>query len=429
MFKAIDQNFIEKNNKKFLKDQNKDFEYFQEKLLKLKLNLGLLKKKVFEFNLALPSWGVGTGGTRFARFPGIGEPTNIFEKIEDCAVINDLTGSTSSISPHFPWDNVSDYSELKEHATHYGLNFDLINSNTFQDFSNSKSSYKFGSLTNIKKKIREKAIELNIDCIKKGKILGSKGLTVWLGDGTNFPGQQSFSKSLENYIQSMKVIYKKLPKDWKILIEYKPYEPAFYSTVINDWGTSYICAKELGPKALSLIDLGHHLPNTNIEMIVSRLLDLNKLGGFHFNDSHYGDDDLDTGSINPFRLFLIFSELTNKKNFKNFNKISYMIDQSHNVTDPIESLIQSTDEILNAYIKSLLINSDELSSLQQDNDIIGINNLLKNAFNTDVRSLIKQIRLENNNSIDPINTYRKLNYKKTKSKVRTKKIFSLSGIV
>ena len=294
---------------------------FKNKHQKLNVDLDFLKKKIIDFKLALPSWGVGTGGTRFGRFPGIGEPTNIFEKIEDCAVVNDLTGSNPSISPHFPWDNVDDYKELKEYASKYSLKFDLINSNTFQDFSDSNHSYKFGSLTNSEKRIRDKAIELNIECIKKGKLLGSKGLTVWIGDGTNFPGQQNFSSSLDNYIKSMKIIYSKLPSDWKMLIEYKPYEPAFYSTVINDWGTSYICSKELGKKAMSLIDLGHHLPNTNIEMIVSRLLDLNKLGGFHFNDSHYGDDDLDAGSINPFRLFLIFSELTNKKNIKNFNKI------------------------------------------------------------------------------------------------------------
>jgi L-rhamnose isomerase/sugar isomerase len=429
MFKAVNKNIIEKNNKNFLKNQKKDFEYFQEKASRLNVDLDFLKKKIIDFKLALPSWGVGTGGTRFGRFPGIGEPTNIFEKIEDCAVVNDLTGSNPSISPHFPWDNVDDYKELKEYASKYSLKFDLINSNTFQDFSDSNHSYKFGSLTNSEKRIRDKAIELNIECIKKGKLLGSKGLTVWIGDGTNFPGQQNFSSSLDNYIKSMKIIYSKLPSDWKMLIEYKPYEPAFYSTVINDWGTSYICSKELGKKAMSLIDLGHHLPNTNIEMIVSRLLDLNKLGGFHFNDSHYGDDDLDAGSINPFRLFLIFSELTNKKNIKNFNKISYMIDQSHNVTDPIESLILSTNEILNAYAKSLLIDHEHLKFLQKHNDVIGASCLLKDAFNTDVRSLLKQVRLESYNAIDPIFTYRQLNYKKEKSQTRiNKKIFS-PGIV
>ena len=418
MFEAVTKNRIEENNKNFLDEQAKDYDYFQEKLLRTNNDINLIKKKINNFNLALPSWGLGTGGTRFGRFPGIGDPNNIFQKIEDIAVINDLMGATNSVSPHFPWDNVDDYKELKDYANKFDLKFDLINSNTFQDQTNQEHSYKFGSLTNNSKKIRDKATEFNIECIRKGKLIGSKGLTVWIGDGGNYPGQQNFSKSLNNYMVSMKDIYSNLPDDWKILLEYKPYEPAFYSTVVNDWGTSYICAKELGQKAMCLIDLGHHLPNTNIEMIVSRLIDLKKLGGFHFNDSQYGDDDLDSGSINPHQLFLIFNELTEEKNMENFNKINYMIDQSHNLTDPIESLIQSTNEILVAYAKSLLVDKAKLESLQNDNDIIGASNLLKVAFNTDVYSLLKQIRLENHNAINPIFTYRKLNYKNEKAKER-----------
>ena len=418
MFEAVTKNRIEENNKNFLDEQAKDYDYFQEKLLRTNNDINLIKKKINNFNLALPSWGLGTGGTRFGRFPGIGDPNNIFQKIEDIAVINDLMGATNSVSPHFPWDNVDDYKELKDYANKFDLKFDLINSNTFQDQTNQEHSYKFGSLTNNSKKIRDKATEFNIECIRKGKLIGSKGLTVWIGDGGNYPGQQNFSKSLNNYMVSMKDIYSNLPDDWKILLEYKPYEPAFYSTVVNDWGTSYICAKELGQKAMCLIDLGHHLPNTNIEMIVSRLIDLKKLGGFHFNDSQYGDDDLDSGSINPHQLFLIFNELTEERNIENFNKINYMIDQSHNLTDPIESLIQSTNEILVAYAKSLLVDKAKLESLQNDNDIIGASNLLKVAFNTDVYSLLKQIRLENHNAINPIFTYRKLNYKNEKAKER-----------
>ena len=290
MFEAVTKNRIEENNKSFLDEQARDYDYFQEKLLRTNNDINLIKKKINNFNLALPSWGLGTGGTRFGRFPGIGDPNNIFQKIEDSAVINDLMGATNSVSPHFPWDNVDDYKELKDYANKFDLKFDLVNSNTFQDQTNQEHSYKFGSLTNNSKKIRDKATEFNIECIRKGKLIGSKGLTVWIGDGGNYPGQQNFSKSLNNYMVSMKDIYSNLPDDWKILLEYKPYEPAFYSTVVNDWGTSYICAKELGQKAMCLIDLGHHLPNTNIEMIVSRLIDLKKLGGFHFNDSQYGDD-------------------------------------------------------------------------------------------------------------------------------------------
>ena len=418
MFKAVNKNKIFDSNKKFLNNLNKDYDYFCEKVSRLNIDIKVLKKKISSLNLALPSWGLGTGGTRFGRFPGLGEPRNIFEKIEDCAVVNDLVGITSSVSPHFPWDNVEDYKALKDHATSYGIKFDVVNSNSFQDQINQKYSYKFGSLTNTDNSIRQQAVELNIECIDKGKTLGSKGLTVWIADGGNFPGQQNFSKALSYYIESMQKIYKFLPKDWKILLEHKPYEPSFYSTVINDWGTSYICAKELGEKAMCLVDLGHHLPNTNIEMIVSRLIDLKKLGGFHFNDSKFGDDDLDTGSINPYELFLIFNEMVSAFDQKKISNISYMIDQSHNVTDPIESLIQSSNEIISAYIKSLLVDQKMLTNLQKENDIIGANILLKQAFNIDVSALIKKTRYENNNAIEPIHTYRELNYKKEKSKTR-----------
>ena len=429
MFKAVEKNRIVESNTKFTDNLNRDYEYFLERISRLNINENLLKKKISKFNLALPSWGVGTGGTRFGRFPGIAEPRNIFEKIEDCAVVNDLIGITSSVSPHFPWDNVKNYKKLKDHAANYGLKFDVVNSNTFQDQANHKHSYKFGSLTNSDQSIRQKAVELNIDCINKGITLGSKGLTVWLADGGNFPGQQNFSRTLSWYMDSMQTIYKSLPDDWKILLEHKPYEPAFYSTVINDWGTSYICAKELGEKAMCLVDLGHHLPNTNIEMIVSRLIDLKKLGGFHFNDSKFGDDDLDSGSIDPYELFLIFNELTNASELNKFTNISYMIDQSHNVTDPIESLIQSANEIITAYVKSLLVDQKKLKSLQEKNDVIGASMILKEAYSIDVSAIIKKIRYENHNAIEPINTYRQLNYRQQKSKIRFQNKPSLPGIV
>ena len=429
MFKAVEKNRIVESNTKFTDNLNRDYEYFLERISRLNINENLLKKKISKFNLALPSWGVGTGGTRFGRFPGIAEPRNIFEKIEDCAVVNDLIGITSSVSPHFPWDNVKNYKKLKDHAANYGLKFDVVNSNTFQDQANHKHSYKFGSLTNSDQSIRQQAVELNIDCINKGITLGSKGLTVWLADGGNFPGQQNFSRTLSWYMDSMQTIYKSLPDDWKILLEHKPYEPAFYSTVINDWGSSYICAKELGKKAMCLVDLGHHLPNTNVEMIVSRLIDLKKLGGFHFNDSKFGDDDLDSGSIDPYELFLIFNELTSASELNKFTNISYMIDQSHNVTDPIESLIQSANEIITAYVKSLLVDQKKLKSLQEENDVIGASMILKEAYSIDVSAIIKKIRYENHNAIEPIYTYRQLNYRQQKSKIRFQNKPSLPGII
>ena len=417
----IDKNLIIESNKNFLKDLDKDFDYFIERISRLKIDYNQLKEKISLFTIALPSWGLGSGGTRFAKFRSEGEPRNIFEKIEDCSVVNDLVGITPLVSLHFPWDDVNDLEGLLQHAKNFNLKFDIINSNTFQDFDNNNYSYKFGSLTHSQESIRQKAIELNIDCIKKGITLGAKGLVVWLADGTNFPGQQNFSTNLNRYINSMQKIYSELPDDWIILLEHKPYEPAFYSTVINDWGTSYICSKELGEKAMCLVDLGHHLPNTNIEMIISRLINLNKLGGFHFNDSKYGDDDLDSGSINPYELFLIFNELS-YANSENIKKIHYMIDQTHNITDPIESLIQSSNEIINAYAKSLLIDQAKLKYMQENNDVIGATMILKEAYGIDVSPLIKKIRFEKNNSIEPLINYRELNYKKQKAKIRIKKI-------
>ena len=429
MFKAVDKEIINNHNLKLISDLNSDFDHLRKKLERNKVNINDIKNKIKNFQVAVPTWGVGTGGTRFARFPGIGEPQNIYEKIEDCAVINDLVGITQKVSPHFPWDNVSDFKELKEFSDSFGIGYDVVNSNTFQDQGEDNLSFKYGSLTNADQSVREKAIQVNKEAIEAGMTLGSKGLTVWVGDGGNFPGQISFSKSLERYIESMKKIYSNLPEDWKVYLEHKPYEPAFYSTVISDWGTSYICAKELGEKAMCLVDLGHHLPNTNIEMIVSRLIDLNKLGGFHFNDSKFGDDDLDAGSINPFELFLIFNELTLANKNGKLKEISYMMDQSHNVTDPIESLILSSNEIALCFTKSLLVDYDLLNELQDANDTIGAMQLLKTAFNTDVNPIVSMARYENSNAIDPISIYRSLNYKQNKSKVRTSSKGSSSGIV
>ena len=429
MFKAVKKETISENNQSIKSSLDFDFEYLEKKLNKDHVDIRLILDQVKKFQVAVPTWGVGTGGTRFARFPGIGEPQNIYDKIEDCAVINDLIGFTNKVSPHFPWDNVDDFSELKEFADGYGIGFDVVNSNTFQDPADGKETFKYGSLTNSSSLVRDKAIEVNTKSIENGKALGSKGLTVWIGDGGNFPGQMSFSKSLERYIDSMKKIYAYLPEDWTVLLEHKPYEPAFYSTVISDWGTSYICAKELGDQAMCLVDLGHHLPNTNIEMIVSRLIDVNKLGGFHFNDSKFGDDDLDAGSINPYELFLIFNELTAASQNNKIKNIAYMIDQSHNVTDPIESLILSANEIVNSYAKSLLVNYSLLDKAQDNNDAIKSMQILKTAFNTDISPIVAMARYENGNSIDPISTYRTLDYKKKKSLTRKNKSGSSSGIV
>ncbi|HLR25291.1 MAG TPA: TIM barrel protein, partial [Fodinibius sp.] len=264
---------------------------------------------IASFQVAIPSWALGAGGTRFGRFPVGGEPGNLEEKIKDVGLLHRLNRSSGAISLHIPWDIPENIEAISQLADEHDLTFDAVNSNTFQDQAGQEYSYKFGSLSHTDAQVRQQAIEHNKQVIDYGKALGSKALTIWLADGSNFPGQQNFRRALERTLQSLRAIYKHLPDDWKVLIEYKPYEPNFYSTVIPDWGTSHLLASKLGSKAQTLVDLGHHLPNTNIEQIVAILLMEDKLGGFHFNDSKYGDDDLTTGSIQPYQLFLIFNEL------------------------------------------------------------------------------------------------------------------------
>jgi len=376
---------------------------------------------------------LGTGGTRFARFPGLGEPRNIIERIEDCSIVNQLVKCTEKISLHFPWDLSSgeDFRKIRDLAREKKLSFDAVNSNTFQDFKNQKYSYKFGSLTHTDSKIREQAIAFNIKCINYGKILGSKALTLWVGDGSNFPGQQHFSRALSRYIDSAKVIYESLPDDWSIYIEHKMFEPAFYSTVIQDWGTSILCAQSLGKKAKSLVDLGHHAPNVNIEMIVSRLIQFGKLGGFHFNDSKYGDDDLDSGILNPYQQFLIFNELVDAEYLGNLDKKpSYMLDQSHNVTDPIESLMVSAESVQRSYVQASLVDRKALHYYQEKNDALMSNQTLKDAFNTDVTPILQKTRLKKGGAIDFMDTYRTRRYKES---IANKRIYverkSTSGII
>jgi len=383
------------------------------------------------FAVAVPSWGAGTGGTRFARFPGVGEPRNVFEKLEDCAVIHQLTQATPAVSLHFPWDKVSDTAALREIAQGHGLGFDAVNSNTFQDQPGQAHTYKHGSLTSQSAAVRAQAVAHNIECIELGRALGSKALTVWVGDGANFPGQHNLRGALERYLDSMRDIYGALPADWNIFIEHKLFEPAFYATTIADWGTSFACATALGPKAKCLVDLGHHAPNTNIEMIVARLAQFGKLGGFHFNDSKYGDDDLDSGSINPFQLFLVFNELADAAEREGSAfKPAYMLDQSHNVTDPIESLMSSAVEVQRAFIQSALVDRAGLRHLQESNDVHACAQALKQAFRTDVGAILAMARLRSGAAIDPVACYRTTGYREQRGVARPPRAgASSSGIV
>lgn len=410
----ITSSHIEAHNKKAAEDHKETFDALAHKLQKNEIDVKSLVDQAGDFQVAIPSWALGAGGTRFGRFAMGGEPRSLEEKIEDVGLLHALNHSSGAISLHIPWDIPKDTEAVKELAEQHNLVFDAVNSNTFQDQPDQEHSYKFGSLSHTKKDVREQAIEHNIEVIRYGKELGSKALTVWLADGSNFPGQQNFGNALNNTKESLQQIYKALPEDWQILIEYKPYEPNFYSMVIPDWGTSFLLANKLGDRAKTLVDLGHHLPNTNIEQIVAILLMEGKLGGFHFNDSKYGDDDLTTGSLKPYQMFLIFNELIGGTDGPEAlrNQIAWMIDASHNVKDPLEDLLQSVEAILQAYLKALLIDRDKLQEVREENDPAGAQEILQSAFQTDVRPLLREARIQHQAAANPIQLYRELGVRK-----------------
>jgi len=398
---------LQEFNEKNISEHQDDLDALTNKLSRSGIDISKTLKKLETFNVAIPSWALGAGGTRFGRFSFGGEPATLEDKINDIGILNALTQSAGAVSLHIPWDIPSDYNAIKEIAAEHNIIFDAVNSNTFQDQPNAIKSYKFGSLSNINKEIRDQAIQHNKDVIAIGEKLGSKSMTVWLADGSNFPGQNNFQTAFNNTSNSLQEIYMSIREDWKLFIEYKPYEPNFYSTVIQDWGTSFILANECGERAYSLVDLGHHLPNTNIEQIVATLMNRGKLGGFHFNDSKYGDDDLTVGSIKPYALFLIFNELIyGMENNKNNPSPAWMIDASHNIKDPLEDLVQSLEAILIAYAQALLIDQNKLRECQNNNDVVTCQEILQNAFRTDVRPLIKQARLNTGAALNPIHAYR-----------------------
>jgi L-rhamnose isomerase/sugar isomerase len=368
-------------------------------------------QKLIDFQVAIPSWALGSGGTRFGRFSIGGEPRNLEEKIEDVGLLHALNQSSGAISLHIPWDIPENANSTKALAAQHGLKFDAVNSNTFQDQSNQAHSYKFGSLQHVDKLVRKQAVEHNIEVIKHGIALGSESLTVWLSDGSSFPGQLNFRKAFQYVLEGLKEIYASLPDDWKMFVEYKAFEPNFYSMSVGDWGQSYLYASKLGPKAYTLVDLGHHLPNANIEQIVSLLLMEGKLGGFHFNDSKYGDDDLTVGSINPYQLFLIFNELVEGMDARGMNHatdLGWMIDASHNIKDPLEDLLQSVEAIKIAYAQSLLVDAKSLEAARQSNDVVRAQEILQQAYRTDVRPFVAEARLKTGGALKPIETYRQL---------------------
>ncbi len=375
---------------------------------------------VLEFEVALPTWALTTGGTRFGRFPGPGEPRTLREKMEDAALVHLLTAAAPRISLHIPWDETDDIDAIRADATRLGLGFDAVNSNTFEDQPGQASSYKLGSFSNPSATIRQQAIDHHLHVIEVGKAVGAEAITVWLADGSNYPGQMSLRGSFERVRECLREVYAAMPSHWRLFTEHKPYEPAFYATVVQDWGSSLVLAQSLGERAQCLVDLGHHLPNTNIELVVARLIGEGRLGGFHFNDPKYGDDDLTAGSIKPYALFLIFHELglAKQERLAGFNP-AYMIDQSHNLKDPIEAMLQTVDQLQQAYAKACLVDVATLAEHQASGDVIMAERTLKRAYETDVRPLVAEARRRRGGALDPVAAFRASGYRAQKTTERT----------
>ncbi len=346
-----------------------------------------------------PSWAFGNSGTRFAVFPQAGVPRNTYEKIEDAAQVHLYTGIAPSVALHIPWDTVDDYAELREFAAALGLSLGAINPNLFQE-----PEYKLGSFCNPDEHVRRASIDHLLECIEIAGQTGSDSISLWLADGTNYPGQDSLSARRERIVTSLQEVYEALPEGIELLVEYKLYEPAFYATDLADWGSALTLCQELGSSARVLVDLGHHAQGVNIEQIVSLLQRLNRLGGFHFNDRKYGDDDLMVGSIDPFQLFRIFDELVSSGAVENGVRLT--IDQSHNIEPKIEALIQSVLTLQESYAKALLVDRAALEKAQLEGDVLAANRILLDAFATDVRPLCAKVRLDLGAAEDPISAFR-----------------------
>ncbi|EFH83330.1 L-rhamnose isomerase [Ktedonobacter racemifer] len=368
------------------------------------------------FSIETPSWGYGNSGTRFKVFPWPGAARDLREKLADAAQVQRVTGCCPTVALHIPWDQVDDWQEIKAYAEHLGLRLGAVNPNLFQDHA-----YRFGSLCHFDKGVRSQAIAHVLSCIEIAQSIDSNVISLWLADGTNYPGQDDLRHRRHRLLDSLQTIYAALPDRMRLLIEYKFFEPAFYSTDLPDWGTSLLMAQKLGPNAEVLVDTGHHPQGTNIPQIVAQLLDEDRLGGFHFNDRKYADDDLIAGSLNPFELFCIFHEIVGAQHESNANagRIAYMIDQSHNIEPKIEAMIQSILHIQTAYAKALLVDRVALQQAQESGDVLGAYRVLQAAYETDVRPLLTEVRVRQGLDPDPIAAFRSSGYAEQVARERT----------
>lgn len=365
------------------------------------IKLATVQQYLLALPIETPSWGYGNSGTRFQVFKCPAAAKTITEKIADAGLVNRLTGACPTVALHIPWDKVDDWSQLTAFAKEQGVAVGAINPNLFQE-----ADYRLGSLCHPQADVRAKAVAHIIECIEIAKVLDSNIISVWLPDGTNYPGQDDIRSRRQRMIAALQEAYNVMPINMQMLIEYKLFEPAFYHTDLADWGASYTTAQALGPQAKVLVDTGHHAPGTNIEYIVATLLDLDRLGGFHFNCRKYADDDLIVGSSHPFELFSIFHELINATGDNGAAKVAYMLDQSHNIEDKIEAMIISVMNVQTAYARALCLNRQQLTEMQQNGDVLGAHRLLHEAFETDVTPLLAAMREANGCAADPFRAYR-----------------------
>ncbi|TDE12979.1 L-rhamnose isomerase [Jiangella asiatica] len=367
-----------------------------------------VKAAVRALGVETASWAYANSGTRFKVFGQPGVPRDPYEKIDDAAVVNRLTGGAPTVSLHIPWDKVDDYASLAAHAKEQGVRIGAINSNVFQD-----DDYKLGSVTNPDPAVRRKAIDHLLECVDIMDATGSADLKLWFSDGTNYPGQDSIRARQDRLAEALAETYQRLGEGQRMLLEYKLFEPAFYTTDVPDWGTSYAHCMELGEKAQVVIDTGHHAPGTNIEFIVAFLLRAAKLGGFDFNSRFYADDDLMVGAADPFQLFRILHEIVSAGAHEPAARIAFMLDQCHNIEPKIPAIIRSVMNVQEALAKALLVDDDTLAKAQADGDVLGANAALMDAYNTDVRPLLAELRADHGLDPDPIGAYHRSGYFET----------------
>ena len=375
----------------------------ENRLLEQGITIDNVITAIQQFSVETPSWGYGDSGTRFKVFHWPGAASNLREKLADAAQVHKVTGICPSVAIHIPWDREDDWHAVKEYAWHLGLSIGAVNPNLFQE-----DAYRLGSLCHFDVQVRHRAIEHVIECIQIAQFVDSNIISLWLADGTNYPGQDDLRRRRHRLLDSLQAIYAALPAGMRLLIEYKFFEPSFYSTDLPDWGTSLLVSQKLGPQAEVLVDTGHHPQGTNIAQIVAQLLDEGRLGGFHFNDRRFADDDLIVGSQNPFELFCIFNEIVGAGADGNVNagRIAYMIDQSHNIEPKIEAMLQSVLNIQIAYAKALLVNRTALRQAQEAGDVLGAYRVLQTAYETDVRPLLSEVRIRQGLDPDPIAAFR-----------------------